>query len=86
MQIMYKGDLLEVPDKCLVPRVVDGKVGLGIKQVHGTKAEKQVPNSRRDKWRPESRTPRLQVSKCTRNMRTMARSLHGQKRLDWLLG
>jgi len=49
MHIMYKGDLLEVPDKCLVPRVVDGKVCLGIKQVHGTKAEKQVPNSRRDK-------------------------------------
>ena len=82
MQIMYKGDLIEVPDRCLVPRVVDGKVGLGIKQVHGTKAERQVPNSRRDKWRPESRRPRLQVSKCTRSMRTMARSLHGKARLD----
>ena len=86
MQIMYKGDLIEVPDRCLVPRVVDGKVGLGIKQIHGTKAERQVPNRKRDKWRPESRQPRLQVSKCNRNVRDMARSLHGQKRLDWLMG
>ena len=86
MQIMYKGDLLEVPDRCLVPRVVDGEVGLGIKQIHGTKAEKQVPNSKRDKWRPESRTPRLQVSKFNRNTREMARSLKGQARLDWLMG
>ena len=86
MYITYKGDLLEVPDKCLVPRVVDGKVCLGIKQVHGTKAERQVPNSRRDKWRPESRLPKLQVSKCNRNTREMARSLKGQARLDWLMG
>ena len=83
MQIMYKGDLLEVPDRCLVPRVVDGEVSLGIKQVHGTKAERQVPNSKRDKWRPESRLPKLQVSKCTRNMRTAVKSLHGQARLDF---
>jgi hypothetical protein len=86
MHIMYKGDLLEVPDKCLVPRVEDGKVCLGIKRIHGTKAERQVPNSKRDKWRPESRQPRLQVSKCNRNVRDMARSLHGRERLDWLMG
>ena len=86
MYITYKGDLIEVPDKCLVPRVVDGKVGLGVKQIHGTKAERQVPNSKRDKWRPESRTPRLQVSKCTRNMRTAVKSLTGRERLDWLMG
>ena len=86
MQIMYKGDLLEVPDRCLVPRVVDGEVSLGIKQVHGTKAERQVPNSKRDKWRPGSRLPKLQVSKCNRNTREMARSLKGQARLDWLMG
>ena len=86
MYITYKGDLIEVPDRCLVPRVVDGKVDLGIKQIHGTKAEKQVPNSKRDKWRPESRQPRLQVSKCNRNVREMARSLKGQARLDWLMG
>jgi len=83
MYITYKGDLLEVPDKCLVPRVVDGKVGLGVKQIHGTKAEKQLPNSKRDKWRPESRLPKLQVSKCNREVRTAARSLHGQDRLDF---
>ena len=83
MQIMYKGDLLEVPDKCLVPRVVDGEVSLGIKQVHGTKAERQVPNRKRDKWRPESRLPRLQVSKCTREVRSAFKSLHGQARLDF---
>ena len=86
MYITYKGDLIEVPDKCLVPRVVDGKVGLGVKQIHGTKAERQVPNSKRDKWRPGSRTPRLQVSKCTRNMRTAVKSLTGRERLDWLMG
>ena len=83
MQIMYKGDLIEVPDRCLVPRVVDGKVGLGIKQIHGTKAERQVPNRKRDKWRPESRLPRLQVSKCTREVRSAFKSLHGQARLDF---
>ena len=82
MYITYKGDLIEVPDRCLVPRVVDGKVGLGIKQIHGTKAERQVPNRKRDKWRPESRLPRLQVSKCTREVRSAFKSLHGQARLD----
>ena len=83
MQIMYKGDLLEVPDKCLVPRVEDGKVCLGIKRIHGTTAEKQVMKEKRQKWRPTSRLPRLQVSKCTRNVRSAYKSLHGQARLDF---
>ena len=83
MQIMYKGDLLEVPDRCLVPTIDNGVISLQPKRIHGTKAEKQVPNSKREKWRPESRLPRLQVSKCTREIRTMARSLHGQARLDF---
>jgi hypothetical protein len=84
MQIMYKGDLLTVPDKCLAPRVdADGMVTLQAKRIHGAKAEKQLPNSKRDKWRPESRLPRLQVSKCTRNVRAAVRSLHGQARLDF---
>jgi hypothetical protein len=86
MQIMYKGDLLEVPDRCLAPRIDDGVISLQPKRIHGTKAEKQYPNSKRDKWRPESRLPRLQVSKCNRNTREMARSLKGQARLDWLMG
>ena len=86
MQIMYKGDLLEVPDRCLVPTIDDGVISLQPKRIHGTKAEKQVPHSKRDKWRPESRLPRQQVSKCNRNTREMARSLHGRERLDWLMG
>jgi hypothetical protein len=84
MQIMYKGDLLTVPEKCLVPRVdTDGMVSLQPKRIHGEKAVKQLPNSKRDKWRPESRQPRLQVSKCTRLVRTAVRSLHGKDRLDF---
>ena len=87
MYITYKGDSLKVPEKCLAPRVdADGMVTLQAKRIHGTKAEKQVPNSKRDKWRPESRLPRLQVSKCNRNVRTAARSLTGKARLDWLMG
>ena len=83
MQIMYKGDLLEVPDRCLVPTIDEGVISLQPKRIHGTKAEKQLPNSKRDKWRPESRLPKLQVSKCNREVRTAARSLHGQDRLDF---
>ena len=87
MYITYKGGSLKVPDKCLAPRVdADGMVTLEAKRIHGTKAERQVPNSKRDKWRPESRQPKLQVSKCTRNTREMARSLTGKARLDWLMG
>ena len=86
MYITYKGDLLKVPDSCLVPTIDDGVISLQPKRIHGTKAERQVPNSKRDKWRPEWRQPRLQVSKCNRNTREMARSLKGQARLDWLMG
>ena len=86
MYITYKGDLLKVPDSCLVPTIDDGVISLQPKRIHGTKAERQVPNSKRDKWRPESRRPRLQVSKCNRNTREMARSLKGKARLDWLMG
>ena len=86
MYITYKGDLLKVPDSCLVPTIDDGVISLQPKRIHGTKAEKQLPNAKRDKWRPESRLPKLQVSKCNRNTREMARSLKGQARLDWLMG
>ena len=84
MYITYKGGSLKVPDKCLAPRVdADGMVTLEAKRIHGAKAEKQLPNSKRDKWRPESRLPRLQVSKCTREIRTAARALHGQDRINF---
>ena len=85
MQIMYKGDLLEVPDKCLRPRVgEDGSITLQVKRFTGDRAPKKVTRDRRDKWRPTSRPPRLQVSRSTRDVRRTARSLHGRDRLDWL--
>ena len=87
MYIMYNGDKLKVPKKCLRPRVnEDGTITLQAKRLHGTRAEKVVVKDRRDKWRPTSRPPRLQVSRCTRDIRRTARSLHGRDRLDWLMG
>ena len=84
MQIMYKGDLLEVPDSALRPQIdSDGRISLQPKRIHGTTAPKQVMRERRDKWRPTSRPPRLQVSKCTRNVRAADKSLSGKERLDF---
>lgn len=67
---MSDGTRYEVPAECQVVRSADGgKIGTpAIRQIAGTKAEKQVCKAKRDTRKPTHRLPRLQNSEMNRRM------------------
>ena len=72
---MSDGTRYEVPAECQVVRSADGgKIGTpAIRQIAGTKAERQVCKAKRDTRKPSHRLPRLQDSEMNRRMRIWMR-------------
>jgi|TARA_A100000172_G_scaffold49173_1_gene30774 hypothetical protein len=68
---MSDGTRYEVPAECQVVRSADGgKIGTpAIRQIAGTKAERQVCKAKRDTRKPSHRWPRLQESEMNRRIR-----------------
>ncbi len=72
---MSDGTRYEVPAECQVVRSADGgKIGTpAIRQIAGTKAERQVCRAKRDTRKPSHRLPRLQDSEMNRRIRIWMR-------------